>query len=220
MKFFCIAYLFSLIAYSQQLTLLNQEQKNISFRGLSVVNENIFWVAGSKGMIGKTTNGGKSFQWMPQKKYSQNEFRDIEAFEAQSAYVMAITRPASILKTTNGGRRFKTVYKDTHEKAFLDAMSCTNFSQCIAIGDAVHAHELYVLFTKNSKWKLWQNSFKTQEGEAFFAASGTNIQLFENENFIAVSGGQTSRIMYRYKGFNNRVDKILEWACEMHNVSK
>jgi hypothetical protein len=34
-----------------------------SLRGLSVVNDNVVWVSGSNGTVGKTTNGGKNWKW-------------------------------------------------------------------------------------------------------------------------------------------------------------
>ena len=35
---------------------------NSSLRGLSVVNDNVVWVSGSNGTVGRTTNGGKTWQ--------------------------------------------------------------------------------------------------------------------------------------------------------------
>src|SRR5205085_9871073 len=35
-----------------------------SLRGLSVVNDNIIWVSGSGGTVGKSLNAGKNWNWM------------------------------------------------------------------------------------------------------------------------------------------------------------
>src|SRR5262245_56736609 len=69
-----------------------------SLRGLSVVNNNVVWVSGSNGMVGKSTNGGKNWRWMTVKGFEKNDFRDIEAFDANTAIIMAISEPAYILK--------------------------------------------------------------------------------------------------------------------------
>src|SRR5213592_2137721 len=76
---------------------------NTSLRGLSVVNDNIIWVSGSNGTVGKTTNAGKNWKWFTVKGFEKKEFRDIEAFYATTATIIAFDEPAYILKTNNGG---------------------------------------------------------------------------------------------------------------------
>ncbi len=191
---------------SQHLQILNREQDSISFRGLSVVDENTFWVTGSKGIIGKTEDGGNHFEWENVKKFAQNEFRDIHAFNRKSAFIMAITQPAAIIKSSNGGKTFKSFYEDDNEKAFLDAMDCIDERQCLAIGDAVKPRELYILRYEGKKWKKQHNTFHLKDGEVFFAASGSNIQLFDNDDFMAVSGGVVSRFIYRFQGKEGIID--------------
>jgi photosystem II stability/assembly factor-like uncharacterized protein len=41
-----------------------------SYRGLSVVNANTAWVSGSKGMVLRTVNGGKSWDTLNPKGYA------------------------------------------------------------------------------------------------------------------------------------------------------
>ncbi len=189
---------FSLFLHAQKLSLLNNEKDTISFRGLSVVDESIFWVAGSAGMIGKTVDGGKTFQWYYQKKYAQNEFRDIHAFDTTTAYVMAISEPAAILETNNGGNSFKKKFID--KSAFIDALDCLNPIECLCVGDAQKASQLFLLSKQNEKWKNIEPAFSTPSSQNFFAASGSNIQMISPDAFIAISGGEKSLIMYRYKG--------------------
>src|SRR5436190_7761032 len=75
-----------------------------SIRGLSVVNDNVVWVSGSNGTIGKTSNGGKTWTWIIVKGFEKTEFRDIEAFDANIAVIMAVGEPAYILRTEDGGQ--------------------------------------------------------------------------------------------------------------------
>src|SRR5574339_938387 len=96
-----------------------------SLRGLSVVNNNVVWVSGSNGMVGKSSNAGKNWKWMTVKGFEKNDFRDIEAFDANTAIIMAIpdpenTKPAYILKTTDGGESWKVVYENLTKGMFLD----------------------------------------------------------------------------------------------------
>src|SRR5215813_5378152 len=58
---------------------------NTSLRGLSVVNDNVVWVSGSNGTVGRTTNGGKNWKWVTVKGFEKNEFRDIEGFDGATA---------------------------------------------------------------------------------------------------------------------------------------
>src|SRR5450432_3186532 len=74
-----------------------------SIRGLSVVNDNVIWVSGSNGTVGKSTNSGKTWNWVIVKGFEKTDFRDIEAFDASTAIIMGIADPAYILKTTDGG---------------------------------------------------------------------------------------------------------------------
>ncbi|HET9432593.1 MAG TPA: hypothetical protein VFO37_02495, partial [Chitinophagaceae bacterium] len=83
-----------------------------SLRGLSVVNNNVVWVSGSNGMVGKSSNAGKNWKWMVVKGFEENDFRDIEAFDANTAIIMSIADPAYILKTTDGGETWKVVYQN------------------------------------------------------------------------------------------------------------
>src|SRR6185436_20080624 len=84
----------------------------ISIRGLSVVNDNIVWVSGSKGTVGKSSNGGRTWKWISVKGFEKADFRDIEAFDASTAIIMGIADPAYILKTTDGGESWKVVYEN------------------------------------------------------------------------------------------------------------
>src|SRR5258706_12840161 len=74
-----------------------------SIRGLSVVNDNVIWVCGSNGTVGRSNNGGRTWKWMTVTGFEKTDFRDIEAFDASSAGIMGIAEPAYILKTNDGG---------------------------------------------------------------------------------------------------------------------
>src|SRR6476660_4572127 len=105
------------------LTVLTQGNK-ISLRGLSVVNDQVVWVSGSNGTVGRSTNGGKDWKWLRVKGFEQSDFRDIEAFDAATALIMAVSKPgepAYILRTTDAGDSWKVVYENKTPGMFLDA---------------------------------------------------------------------------------------------------
>jgi photosystem II stability/assembly factor-like uncharacterized protein len=127
--------------FSQRKTLPKVEILNTgaktSIRGLSVVNNNVVWVSGSNGMVGKSSNAGKNWKWMTVKGFEKNDFRDIEAFDANTAIIMAIADPSYILKTTDGGDTWKVVYENKTKGMFLDAMEFRDPKNGMVIGDPV-----------------------------------------------------------------------------------
>ncbi|HRD42150.1 MAG TPA: hypothetical protein PLN30_00290, partial [Ferruginibacter sp.] len=60
--FTCIFILLFQFASAQKVEILSSGTK-ASFRGLSVPNDSTIWVSGSNGTVGKSTNGGKNWQW-------------------------------------------------------------------------------------------------------------------------------------------------------------
>ena|SRR5215831_8684674 len=181
---------------AQQVTALTSGTKT-SLRGLSVVNNNIIWVSGSSGTVGRSVDGGKNWQWTHVKGFEKKDFRDIEAFDGQTAVIMAIAEPAIILKTTDGGDHWNEVFRDTAKGMFLDAMDFYDKNNGIVIGDPVDG-KFYMAKTRNggNSWArtpLVMES-KPVSGEACFAASGTNIHYFRNKDFLFVSGGTESRL--------------------------
>src|SRR5881275_2938915 len=91
---FLLFFFFS--AKAQQIKILTDSSK-ISLRGLSVVNDNVIWASGSSGKVARSIDGGKNFEWITVKGYEQRDFRDIEAFDANTALIMAVAEPAVML---------------------------------------------------------------------------------------------------------------------------
>ena len=170
-----------------------------SLRGLSVVNNNVVWVSGSNGMVGKSSNAGKNWKWMSVKGFEKNDFRDIEAFDANTAIIMAIAEPAYILKTTDGGETWKVVYENKAKGMFLDAMEFRDPMNGYVVGDPVDGR--FFMARTNDGGNSWkelaaEERFVADSGEAFFASSGTNLRYLYNQSLVLASGGKTSRLFY------------------------
>lgn len=168
-----------------------------SLRGLSVVNDNVVWVSGSHGTVGKSTNGGKNWKWITVKGFDTVDFRDIEAFDAATAVIMAAGYPAWILKTDDGGDSWKVVYENKTPGMFLDAMEFWNEQAGIVIGDPING-KFFVsrTFDNGSNWQdiPFNKRPAADSGEACFAASGTNIRALDRDEAVFVSGGKRSRL--------------------------
>ncbi|MBS4042790.1 MAG: oxidoreductase [Chitinophagaceae bacterium] len=180
---------------AQELQVLTSGNKT-SIRGLSVVDNNIVWASGSNGMVARSVDAGKNFNWIQVPNFEKKDFRDIEAFDSNTAIIMCITEPAFILKTIDGGKNWRTVFFDSTKGMFLDAMYFKDEKNGVVIGDPIN-NKPFIATTQDAgeTWttSLNFNSNSLKEGEAFFASSGTNIQLFKN-NTIYVSGGTSSNL--------------------------
>lgn len=186
-----------------------------SLRGLSVVNDNVVWVSGSNGVVGKSTNGGKNWKWMIVKGFEKKDFRDIEAFDASTAIIMAIAEPAYILKTTDGGESWKTVYENNTKGMFLDAMDFRDVMNGVVIGDPIDGH--FFIAKTSDGGESWKELPKEQRpladsGEACFASSGTNIRYLYNRSVVFISGGKNSRLFYDYSPVETPLTKGKETA--------
>lgn len=169
-------------------------------RGVSAVSERVAWASGSGSTVLRTTDGGAT--WL--KLHVTNDaldFRDIDAIDAQTAYVLSIgTGPASrIYKTTDAGATWTMQFKSDNEKAFLDAMSFWDANNGIVFGDSIEG-QFYILMTANGG-QTWSRVSTARlppalQGEGAFAASGTNIALFgKTHAWIGTGAGAKARVL-------------------------
>jgi hypothetical protein len=173
---------------------------NTSLRGLSVVNDNVVWVSGSNGTVGRTTNAGKNWKWFTVRGFEKKDFRDIEAFDGATAVIMAVGEPAHILKTNDGGESWRVVYENKNKGMFLDAMEFWNEQSGIVIGDPIEGRFFIArTFDGGSEWHEipFENRPVADTGEACFAASGTNIRALDRDEAVFVTGGSKSRMFTR-----------------------
>lgn len=182
------------LSKAQTIKVLEHTQ-NTSIRGLSVVNDNIAWVSGSKGYVGLTVDGGKTWQWQQVQGFENSEFRDIEAFSAQKAVIMSSGTPALIMSTTNGGKTWQVNYRNDNQAYFLDAMAFADDQYGYTMGDPING-KFVLLETKDggNTWHAMPNLPMALPNEAAFAASGTCIGV--NKKLLQiVTGGSICRLL-------------------------
>ena len=196
--------LMNMVMYAQKIIEIESGTKS-SLRGLSVVSDRVIWASGSAGTVGKSLDSGNTWIWHTVKGFEKTEFRDIEAFDETSAVIMAIAEPAYILRTSDGGLTWKTVYENKSKGMFLDAMEFWNEQSGIVIGDPIN-NKIFVArtFDGGFTWKEipYSNLPIADSGEAMFASSGTNIRKLNNAEAVFVTGGLKSNIFIRDKKIN------------------
>jgi photosystem II stability/assembly factor-like uncharacterized protein len=167
-----------------------------SLRGLSIVSDDVVWASGSNGYVAKTTDAGKNWKWIRIPNFEKTEFRSIRALDEREAVVMASGEPGYIVRTEDGGDHWTTVYTNKTPGIFLDAMTFWNDSQGIVVGDPIR--NKFVVARTFDRGQTWHDIDPMEypdasDGEALFAASGTNIRAMDCHSYF-VSGGMKSRL--------------------------
>ncbi len=173
---------------------------NQRLRGVSAVSETVAWASGAGATVLRTVDGGITWQKL-NVTTEVLDFRDVDAIDTQTAYVMSIGNgPASrIYKTSNAGKTWDLQFKNEDPKAFLDAMSFWDANHGIAFGDSVDK-QFYILTTADGG-RTWSrvptaNLPPAQVNEGAFAASGTNIAVFgKSHAWIGTGAAAKSRVL-------------------------
>lgn len=168
-------------------------------RGLSVVDEKVIWASGTGGTFLRTIDGGKTWKVGTVPDAQKLDFRDVEAFDRDTAYLLSIGNgeASRVYKTTDGGETWKMQFKSTNEKVFLDAFAFWDRNNGIAMSDPVDGY--YYLLTTTDGGATWKPAGtgkmpRAIDGEAAFAASGTCLIVNGRTGAYLVSGGSAARV--------------------------
>ncbi len=197
-KLFLLTLIFaSVISADAQWTKQNVDTK-ASLRGLSVVSENIVWASGTGGTVLRTADGGKNWSVIKVPDAEKLDFRDVEAFDENTAYVLSIGdgENSRIYKTTDGGKTWKLQFQNKNPKAFFDALAFWDSKNGIAMSDPVDGKFVLIETTDGETWKPIEDLQMPNvvKGEAAFAASGTCLITQGKNNALLVSGGDAARV--------------------------
>jgi len=190
-----------------------------SLRGLVVVSEKVIWASGTGGTVLKTVDGGKNWVVIKVPEAEKLDFRDIEAFDENTAYILSIGEGENsrIYKTTDGGKNWKLQFKNTNPKAFFDALAFWDKNNGMAMSDPVDGKYVLIETKDGETWNpiivkgitidgvteinglkvngetIYNYPF-AKDGEAAFAASGTCLLTQGKNNIFLVSGGNDARV--------------------------
>lgn len=171
-------------------------------RGLSAVSDQVVWASGTKGAFIRTIDGGKNWQAGRVRGAEELDFRDVDAFDADTAYLLSIGKGESsrIYKTTDGGRSWSLQFKNTDAEAFFDAMAFWDSRHGIAMSDPVNGRFLIVTTEDGgATWKQAppENMPKALPNEGGFAASGTCLTVEGRNNVWFGTGGAAKARVFR-----------------------
>jgi photosystem II stability/assembly factor-like uncharacterized protein len=166
----------------------------VRFRGVSAVSPDVAWASGDKGTFARTLDGGKTWQTGVVQGAGGLDFRDVDAFDADTAYLLSIGEGENsrIYKTIDGGRSWVMQFKSGRPKAFFDSMAFWDREHGIAVSDPVDGRFL-IIYTRDGG-KTWrempgEGMPPALSGEGAFAASGTCITVEGKRNVWFGTGG-------------------------------
>lgn len=174
-----------------------ESESRASLRGLSAVDGEVAWASGSGGTVLRTLDG-TTWESLGVPGAEELDFRDVEAFDADTALVISAGAPARVYRTANGGRTWSLVYDHPDERAFFDAMAFWDERRGLAFSDPIDGR-LFVIATSDGgrSWRpLPHEAFPpSPEGEAGFAASGTCLAVRgENAAWVGTGGTAGARV--------------------------
>lgn len=172
----------------------------VRFRGVSAVSDQVAWASGANGTYARTIDGGKTWQASVVPGAEKLDFRDVEAFDANTAYLLSIGpgEASRIYRTNDGGKNWLLQFTNKNPKAFFDAIAFWDVNNGLAVSDPVDGR--FVIVRTSDGGKSWnpiapENMPAALEGEGAFAASGTClIAQGKTSAWFATGGAKTARV--------------------------
>jgi photosystem II stability/assembly factor-like uncharacterized protein len=180
----------------------------VSLRGLCVVDQDVIWASGSKGTVLRSIDGGAT--WQDRAPPGENaslrhdaalttcDFRDVHAFDRDTAVVMVAGQPARLYRTADGGASWTIVHEDPRPAAFFDAIAFDG-DRGFLLGDPLDG--AFTLLRSDDRGATWRTmpGPAAIAGEACFAASGTCLDATA-DNVRFVTGGTACRMFLSRDG--------------------
>ena len=175
------------------------------FRGLAAVSRKIAWVSGYDGVVLRTTDGGRTWKDVSVPGADSLQFRDISAFNARRAVVMAsgTGTDSRLYATSDGGATWQLAYENTDAAAFFDCMSFANPRHGLVLSDPVDG-KFRILRTTDggAHWTVESPHGMPPAGanEYGFAASGECLTTHGHDAWFGSGGADGGRIFRSHDG--------------------
>ncbi|MDL5204913.1 oxidoreductase [Streptomyces sp. ALI-76-A] len=184
----------------------------VRFRGLAAVGRSTAWVAGTRGTVLRTTDGGANWRNVSPPGAAALQFRDVEAFDARRAVVLAIGEgeASRVYRTDDGGETWTESFRNTDPRAFYDCLTFFDRRHGLAMSDPVDG-KFRILSTGDGgrTWTVLPSAGMpaAQAGEAGFAASGQClVSAGPRDVWLATGGAARARVLHS-------ADRGLTWTA-------
>ncbi|MFF7971344.1 WD40/YVTN/BNR-like repeat-containing protein [Streptomyces sp. NPDC007905] len=190
----------------------NSGTPQVRFRGLAAVDRDTAWLAGTAGTVLRTTDGGAGWRNVSPPGAADLQFRDVEAFDARHAVVLAIGEgeASRVYRTNDGGATWTESFRNTDPKAFYDCLAFFDRRHGLALSDPVDGR-FRILSTSDGgrSWRVLPDDGMPAalDGEAGFAASGQCLVTSGPKDvWLATGGGAHARVLHS-------ADRGLTWTA-------
>ncbi len=170
-------------------------------RGLSVLSDKVAWASGAKGTVLRTVDG-EHWTLLVVPGAEAFDFRDVEAFDANTAIVMGAGPGAAsrMYRTRDGGATWQLLVVNKEPEGFWDAMAFWDKNHGIVFGDPVRgAFQVLLTADGGESWHPVDDpsGLAAQPQEGAFAASGTCLSVAGNGDAWFVTGGAAQSRVFR-----------------------
>ncbi len=197
---------------------------------VKAVSNNVAWVAGTVGVVLRTTNGGTNWTSVGGGAIGVADIYAIEALDANTAFVTTSPAATFIYKTTNGGTTWTQVY--TLAGGFIDGIQMRTATEGYAVGDPVTAKWVVLKTTDGgTTWARmatepaqvgaeagWNNAFQLLGNTMWF---GTNASRAYRSTDLGLTwtSATTPAVNGYGLAFNNATQGVLVSATGVTNRS-
>jgi photosystem II stability/assembly factor-like uncharacterized protein len=190
--FALIASLFGAQAHAQWIP--QQSGTTSELRGLSVVSPMVAWASGQRGIVTRTTDGGRTWTADTVPGATRLDLRSIEATTARIAHAMSIADSGRIYRTTDGGRTWTQQFMSLRKGSFFDAIRFWDEKHGLAVSDPVDGR--FLIVTTSDGGDTWTEIAAAGipaalPNEGVFAASGSALAVNGARDAWFVTGGAT-----------------------------
>ena len=173
---------------------------DVPLRGISAVSSKVAWASGAKGTVLRTIDGGETWETLVIAGADSLDFRDIQAFDQNTAFVLSIGPgdQSRIYKTSDGGKIWQRQFTNSDPKAFYDCFAFWDSTHGIAVSDSVDGKFPLIATSDGMTWNpvAVKNMPAALPSEGAFAASGTCIATFGKNDVWFGTGGPAARVFH------------------------
>jgi photosystem II stability/assembly factor-like uncharacterized protein len=192
--------------------------KTVSFRGVCAISAQACWVSGTKGIVLRTTDAGKTWESVGPANCESLDFRDIEAWDELTAVIMSSGEEDRIYRTEDGGKTWSLVFEHPNRAAFFDGFAFADTNTGWLMGDPIDG-QLLILKTIDGG-RTWTELPRErlpaiEAGEAGFAASGTNIAAISSDSFAIALGGAKPGDEFERSRIVSTKDDGVSWTVQI-----